>query len=366
MIVTNYKKIPKRVSQNMTSTYFDIRYINILRKYVDKHCSRDDVIVPFRSFRSENGISRVGLLVEEISTFVTIAQEMGMSFAEITSKECEKFYETKHVLSVEEIKTLKMIKAKHVIFAKFLLEIMRVHDYEESRNKAEAEEEDRVMKRLLDNLPSTSTMSTNTKSSRSSSGIIRCVKTGGVASKMTHDVELKTGDVEFKTTAKVDEDESKVKNSDSTENEEIIASSEDNTENMHTKKRTQEDIIILKDETAHVSKKQKLEPTTTGCSVPSPPSIDSDTMSTQKYSEEMKILKTATSSQKGEKISTSSSSRPPTRPKRNPDKISTTTTTTYSEQQPEMKKAKRNTHANKPTKKKRAPFPKSVPFNFDI
>ena len=110
MVVTNYKRFPKEVKKNMTGMYFDIRYINILRKFLDKHCNRDDIVVPFHAFKSENGISRVGLLVEEISSYVTIAQEMGMSFAEITSKECDKFYEKRHCLGVQEMKVLKMIK----------------------------------------------------------------------------------------------------------------------------------------------------------------------------------------------------------------------------------------------------------------
>ena len=118
MVVTNYKRFPKEVKKNMTGMYFDIRYINILRKFLDKHCNRDDVIVPFRDFKSENGTSRVGLLVHEISSYVTIAQEMGMSFAEITSKECDKFYEKKHCLSVNEMKVLTIIKAKYVVRAR--------------------------------------------------------------------------------------------------------------------------------------------------------------------------------------------------------------------------------------------------------
>ena len=118
MVVTNYKRFPKEVKKNMTGMYFDIRYINILRKFLDKHCNRDDVIVPFRDFNSENGTSRVGLLVHEISSYVTIAQEMGMSFAEITSKECDKFYEKKHCLSVNEMKVLTIIKAKYVVRAR--------------------------------------------------------------------------------------------------------------------------------------------------------------------------------------------------------------------------------------------------------
>ena len=72
-----------------------------------------------------------------------------MSFAEITSKECDKFYEKKHCLSVNEMKVLTIIKAKYVNFAKYLLNMMSVHDYENDANEAEAQEEERIMKELL-------------------------------------------------------------------------------------------------------------------------------------------------------------------------------------------------------------------------
>eukprot|EP00939_MAST-03C_sp_MAST-3C-sp1_P002071 g2071.t1 len=135
MVVTNYKAMPKqcRVVRRMEGVHAHVRYIKALQKFVDDHCEfvgefresaeRKDEVVVFEKFRSVNGISRVGLLVQNIPFFVSVAQEMGRSFAEIDSAAFGEFYEGRS-LSEDQRRELEDIKEKHRAFAQYLVEMI--------------------------------------------------------------------------------------------------------------------------------------------------------------------------------------------------------------------------------------------------